>query len=156
MIRATYKDNIRAKVGPYNPTSERVAIAIARFMLYGIIAPLAVVSWTLAWILSRITGIVIMALHVVSLVIVIALMVVLLGMAVVAISMRGLVFVLGGIASVIYSYYPIVGIALIVAGVLIEYERNRRNDRQKEEYLGHLLLRLQKEEEHCVERQILT
>ncbi len=86
-----------------------------------------------------------MVLHVVSLGLLIALMGVLLGMAVIAISMRGLVFVIGGIASVTFSYFPAIGIALIVAGVLVEYERNRRNERHREERLGHLILMLQSE-----------
>ena len=148
LLRATYKENIRFKVGSTNHSAERAAIAIGRLILYGVIAPLVVLSWITTWVLSRIAGIVIMAAHVGSLVLVMALMMFLLGIAVIAISMRGLVFVLGGIASVTYSYYPAVGIALIVAGVLIEYERNRRNERQKEEQLGHLMLTLETYEKH--------
>ena len=61
-------------------------------------------------------------------------------MATIAISMRGIVFVIGGAASVAYSYYPFVGIVLIVVGVLVEYERIRRSERRQEEIIGQILL----------------
>ena len=76
----------------------------------------------------------------------IAVMAILLVTAVIAVSMRGLVFVIGGIASVTYSYYPAIGIALIVVGVFVEYERNRRNERHREERLGNLILMLRRDE----------
>ena len=81
-----------------------------------------------------------MALHLGSLALLITLVLTCSVMATIAISMRGIVFVIGGVASVSYSYYPIGGIALIVIGVLVEYERIRRSERRQEEIIGQILL----------------
>ena len=146
LLRKTYKESILDKVGPTNGPAVAVGISTGRLLLYGVIAPLVVALWITTWLLTRIAGITIVALHAVSLGLLILLMGILLAAAVIAISMRGLVFVIGGIASVTFSYYPVVGIALIIAGIFVEYERNRRNARHREERLGHLILMLQRDE----------
>ena len=119
----------------------RFVVIIVRLFLYGFIAPLVLVLWATTWVLSRLGGITIFILHVVSLALLSIFMVVSAGVAGLVIAMRGLVFVIGGAASVLYSYYPAVGVSLIVVGVLVEYERNRRADRRREEQLGYLILR---------------
>ena len=81
-----------------------------------------------------------MTLHLGSLVLLATLVMIYSVVAAIAISMRGVVFIIGGVASIAYSYYPIIGIALIVAGVLAEYERIRRNERRQEEIIGQILL----------------
>ena len=146
LLRTYYKARILARVGTTNGTSVAIGIAIGRLLLYGVIAPLVVALWVTTWTLSRIGSVIILVLHLVLLGLLIALMGTLLGTAVIAISMRGLVFVIGGVASVTYSYYPAIGIALIVVGVFVEYERNRRNERHREERLGNLILMLRRDE----------
>ena len=63
-------------------------------------------------------------------------------LSVIAISMTGLVFIIGGMGSILYLDYPIVGIAAIVIGVGVQYELNRREALRKEEQLGHLITKL--------------
>lgn len=140
LARSSYKTEILARTDPNYGTS--VTIAIARLLLYGIIAPLIVVVYVATWILTRLGGVIIMGLHLASLALLAMLILTLFGIAVIAISMRGLVFVIGGVASVVLSYYPAIGVTLIIAGVFVEYERNRRSDRQREELLGNLALKL--------------
>ena len=139
ICRSTYKVEIINRIGPDKVESAKLVTAIGRILLYGVIAPLVVSIWIGTWMLSRIGGILVLSMHLTALLMFAALMGILLATSVIAISMRGLVFVIGGVASVTYSYYPAIGIALIVAGVLLEYERNRRNDRNREERLGYLL-----------------
>lgn len=143
VFRSTYKDNILNKIGPGEAANAMLAIAFGRTLVYGVIAPLVISLWIATWVLTRIGGILVLAMHLMALSILTALMGILLVVSIIAISMRGLVFVIGGVASVTYSYYPAVGIALIIVGVLLEYERNRRNDRNREERLGYLLSKIQ-------------
>ena len=146
LFRTSYEESIPAKIRTNDSTSVAIGIATGRLLSYGVIAPLAIVLWITTWTLSRIGGIIVLAIHLVSLGLLIAVMAILLVTAVIAVSMRGLVFVIGGIASVTYSYYPAIGIALIVVGVFVEYERNRRNERHREERLGNLILMLRRDE----------
>ena len=69
---------------------------------------------------------------------------VLAGIAVIAIGMFGITLILTGLASMIYLTHPAIGIALIVVGILFEYERNRRKELKQEELLGNLILKLRK------------
>ena len=48
-------------------------------------------------------------------------------------------FLIGGAASILYGLSPAIGIALIVAGVGLEYESRRRRDRENREQIGRLL-----------------
>ena len=91
--------------------------------------PLCVVSWTLWPIAVALLTSVVCALFVV---------------AIVAIGMLGFTLVLAGLASVLFSTHPFIGVALIFAGILWEYERNRRNTLKHEELIGSLVLRLRK------------
>ena len=80
----------------------------------------------------------------------VALLIVLIGaqfiIATIAIALFGLSLVLSGLASVILETHLTISIALIVAGILWEYDRNRRNALKQEELLGRLVLQLRKSE----------
>ena len=69
------------------------------------------------------------------------------GIAVIAIGMFGITLILTGLASMIYLTHPAIGTALIVVGILFEYERNRRKELKQEELLGNLILKLRKRDD---------
>lgn len=138
VFSTTYRIEVLARTRPNH--SKRVAIVVANVVLYGVVFPPAIALLSACWCLSRLGGAVIMALHLGSLALLITLVLTCSAIATIAISMRGIVFVIGGVASVSYSYYPIGGIALIVVGVLVEYERIRRSERRQEEIIGQILL----------------
>ena len=54
-------------------------------------------------------------------------------------ALSGLVFLLGGAASILYGFSPAIGTALIVVGVGLEYESRRRRDKENREQIGRLL-----------------
>ena len=141
LCRASYEEQVTIRANPGHSTS--AAIVVARLFLYAVVAPLVITLYATIWILSRLGGVATMALHFTSLVLLTFTVLILFGIAVIAIFMRGLVLVIGGTASVVSSYYPAIGVALIVAGILVEYERNRRNERRHEERLGRLIMFLQ-------------
>jgi uncharacterized protein with PQ loop repeat len=135
-----YKEEVRARVKL--GSSIRAATFVAGFLVYGILTPIIVAMYAGTWFLSRVGGVAILVLHGLCLALLLALLLTLLAFAIIAISMRGIVFVIGGAASVAYSYYPIIGIGLIVVGLLLEYERYRRNELKREEQLGNMILLL--------------
>ena len=61
----------------------------------------------------------------------------------IAISMHSTVFIIGGVASVFYLNEPAIGIALVVAGVLLGYQLKRHSDRKQEELFGAIILKIQ-------------
>ena len=69
LLRTSYKARILARVGTTNGTSVVVGIAIGRLLLYGVIAPLVVTLWVTTWTLSRIGGVITLALHLVTVVV---------------------------------------------------------------------------------------
>lgn len=138
MLRAAYPAQVIVRAQPSH--SKRAAIVIANVIFYGVVAPLTITLFSVCWCLSRLGSAAIMTLHLGSLVLLATLVMIYSVVAAIAISMRGVVFIIGGVASIAYSYYPIIGIALIVAGVLAEYERIRRNERRQEEIIGQILL----------------
>ena len=140
MVRRGYKAEVSARVEPGG--SERAAIIFANLLLYGIVTPLVISIYATTWLLSRVGGGAILLIHGLSLALVMIALLTVAGLAVIAMSMRGIVFIIGGVASVVYSDYPIIGIALIVVGVLLEYERYRRNELKREEQLGNMILLL--------------
>ena len=140
MLRMSYKREVLTRIQPGASTS--VAIATARLLLNGVIAPLAVVLWATAWTLSKLGVIIIIALYFVILGPIVAVLLIPLVISVIAISMSGLVFVIGGVGSILYLDNPAVGITAIVIGVCVQYELNRRESRRREEQLGHLILML--------------
>ena len=140
MMRAGYKREVLTRIQPGISTS--VAIATARLLLYGIIAPLAVVVWATVWTLARPGVIIIIALYFVTLGLVWAVLLIPLLISVISISMSGLVFIIGGVGSILYLDNSAIGITAIVIGVCVQYELNRRKGQRKEEQLGYLILML--------------
>ncbi len=92
-----------------------------------------------AWLLSRLTLVVLTPPHVVAMVLVLAFVLLISAQAATRMALSGLVFLIGGAASILYGLSPAIGIALIVAGVGLEYESGRRRDRQNREQIGRLL-----------------
>ena len=140
-IRAGYKTEVKNRIEP--GTSTLIAMAAARLLLYGIIVPLTAVVWGVAWSLSRPPGVILLTvLYFLVLLLVAAVLLIPLVSSVIAISMSGLVFILGGVGSILYLDNPTIGIAAIVIGVGVQYELHRRELRRREEQLGHLILML--------------
>ena len=137
MMRAGYKREVMNRIQRGNSAS--IAMATARLLLYGIIVPLIVVVWATVWVLSRLGVILMTALYFLTLVPVAAVVLTSLMISVIAISMRGLVFILGGVGSILYLDSPAIGIIAIVIGVCVQYELRRREGRNREEQLGHLI-----------------
>lgn len=81
-------------------------------------------------------------LYFLSLALVGAILVIPLLASVVAISLSGLVFIIGGVGSILYLDNPTVGIAAIVIGVGVQYEIHRRERKRMEEQLGYLIMKL--------------
>ena len=61
------------------------------------------------------------------------------GLTAVFMASHGLVFIIGGAASILYLSSPVIGILLIAAGVGLEYESRRRRDRRNRELIGRVL-----------------
>ena len=137
MIRAGYKREVMIRIQP--DTSIFTPMVSARLLLYGIIVPLTVVVWAGVWALSR-SGVILMTpLYFLTLVLVGAVLSIPLVVSVIAISMSGLVFILGGVGSILYLDNPALGIIAIVIGVCVQYEFHRREGRRREEQLGYLI-----------------
>ena len=135
--RGGYKREDMNRIQPGTSTS--IAMAIARLFVYGFIVPLIVVVWAAVWILSRPGIILIAALYFLALVLVAAVLLIPLMVSVIAISISGLVFIIGGVGSILFLDNPVIGIAAIVIGVLVQYELHRRELRRREEQLGYLI-----------------
>ena len=135
--RAGYKREVLNRIQPGASTS--VAMATAHLFLYGIIVPLTVIVWATVWFVSRPGIILIIALFFPALVLIAAVLSIPIIISVVAISMIGLVVILGGVGSILYLDNPAIGIAVIVIGVGVQYELHRREGRRREEQLGYLI-----------------
>ena len=75
-----------------------------------------------AWSLSRLMLVVLTPPYVVAMVLVLAFVLLISAQAATRMALSGLVFLLGGAASILYGFSPAIGVALIVAGVGLEYE----------------------------------
>ena len=140
MTRAGYEREVMNRIQP--GTNASVAMATVRLFYYGIIVPLMMAIWATAWILSR-PGVVVMValfLPIVGLVAVVFSITFVISL--IAISMSGLVFILGGVGSIFYLDNPAIGITFIVIGVVVQYELHRREGKRREEQLGYLILML--------------
>ena len=141
MMRGGYKREVMNRIRPGTSTS--IAMATARLLMYGIVVPLTVVVWATVWLLSRPGVVLMIALYFLTLVLVSAVLSIPLIVSVIAISMSGLVFILGGVGSILYLDNPAIGITAIVIGVCLQYELHRREGRRREEQLGYLIRMLQ-------------
>ena len=84
-------------------------------------------------------GVVLIPLYIASLALVVTLLLLIWMFATLYIASHGILFLIGGAASIFYLSNPVVGISLIAVGVALEYERNRRRDRNHREEVGRLL-----------------
>ena len=78
-------------------------------------------------------------LYVASLMLLASLVLVIWLFAVLYITLNELVFLVGGVASILYLTNPSIGITLIVLGIGIEYESKRRRERSHREEVGRML-----------------
>ena len=115
------------------------AFTPVRFLFWLILSLLLFTIAASAWSLPRIGGIVIIPVYFAAMMLLTAFMGLVMGLAAVFIASYGLVFLIGGAASILYGLSPVFGIALIVAGVGLEYESRRRRDRENREQIGRLL-----------------
>ena len=136
-VPAQYKREVMNRILP--GTSTAIAMVPARLLLYGFLVPLTVVAWAAVWVLSRPGVILMVPLYFLTLVLVVAVLLIPLTISVLAISMSGLVFIIGGVGSILYLDSPAIGIAAIIIGVGVQYELHRRERKRKEEQLGHLI-----------------
>ena len=110
MTRAGYKRDLMNRLQPGANTT--IALAIARLFLYGIIVPLTVVVWASVWFVSRPGSILLIVVFFSALVPIAIVMSIAPIFSVIAISMRGFVFIIGGVGSILYLDNPAVGIAV--------------------------------------------
>ena len=115
------------------------AFTPVRFLFLLVLSLLLFTAASAAWSLPRIGGIVIIPLYFAAMVLLTVFMGLVMGLSAVFIASYGLVFLIGGAASILYGLSPAIGIALIVAGVGLEYESRRRRDRENREQIGRLL-----------------
>ena len=136
-----YKKEVMDRIPP--GASPSVTMVIANVLLYGFIIPLLLVVWAIVWVLSRPGVILMVPLYFLALVLVGTILLIPLIASVIAISMSGLVFIIGGVGSILYLDNPAIGIAAIIIGVGVQYEIHRRERKRMEEQLGYLILKLQ-------------
>ena len=96
--------------------------------------------FVLTWALRVLAVPVVLALYIVSLALVACLFTLVSILAAIYVVARGLAFVVAGVASVIYSYLPEVGVVLIVAGLLIEYAYRHSDEKRRRRELGRLIM----------------
>ena len=144
VTREQYKARITANASPGGNT--RAAIAIARLLLYGAAAPIAVVFLLLTWLLTRPGGAILMAMEAASIALYIALATLSLAATAVMMSMPGLVVIIAGIGSLVFFNNALLGVLMMGAGVLLQYEVNRRHAQRLEERFGKLILLLSAEQ----------
>ena len=137
MMRGGYKREVMSRIQP--GTSSSIAMVTARLLLYGIVVPLTVVVWATVWVLSRPGIILMIPLYFLTEVLVTAVLSIALIVSVIAISMSGIVFIIGGVGSILYLDNPALGTTAIVIGVVVQYELHRREGMRKEEQLGYLI-----------------
>ena len=131
-----FRDTVTA-----NPLGNKLGSALTpvRFLFWTVFSLLLFLIAAAAWSLPRLGGIVIFPVYFLCLALLTAIMGVIWGLAAVFIASYGLVFLIGGAASILYLSSPVIGILLIVAGVGLEYEGRRRRDRENREQLGRVL-----------------
>ena len=130
------KDNVIA-----DPLGNKLGIALTpvRILVWSVFCLLLFLMVAAAWSLPRLGGVVIFPLYFVGMAVFMTIIGVIWGLTAIFMASYSLVFLLGGVASVLYGFSPAIGIALIVAGVGLEYESRRRRDRQNREQIGRLL-----------------
>ena len=115
-------------------------VGAAAFALW---ASLWFTVFVLAWSFQALALPIVFALYIASLVLVVSSFTLASILAAIYVVARGLAFVVAGVASVIYSYHPEIGVALIVLGLLIEYGFRYRDAKRYRFQLGHIIARQQ-------------
>ena len=145
MTRKQYKARIRANPNPEVNTT--AAIVIAWALLYGVAVPMTAAVACLTWILTRPGSVSLMILEAASIALYMSIALTSSVLAALTMSMAGIVVIIAGMGSIVYFNSSLLGIALMIIGVLLQYELNRRQARQLEERLGKLVLLL-REQQH--------
>ena len=113
--------------------------AIAVPVLVGVVSSAVMTFAVAAWSLSRLGGVVIFPLYFAGVAVFVTILGLIWGLAAVFMASYSIVFLIGGAASFAFGFSPAIGIALVVAGVALEYESRRRRDRESREQLGRVL-----------------
>ena len=124
-----------------DPLGNRLGRALIplRFLFWIVFSLLLFLLAATVWSLPRLGGVVIFPLYFAGVAFLMAIMGLIMGLAALFMALYSLVFLIGGVASILYLSSPVIGILLLVAGVGIEYESRRRRDRQNREQLGRVL-----------------
>ena len=141
--RNEYFNSVAANRSDY----KTIAMGTARIVFYGFIAPISVALVAGIWVFSRFGGFIFTALWLLALLLLIALVLVIFLLGIVGIALKGLIFVVGGLVSVVYTDYPMIGVGLIVLGIALQYEFNRRAEKQLHERIGSLIMMLKETHE---------
>ena len=126
-----------------NPTGNALGAVFmpVRLLMWSIPYLLAFSLWIAIWPLG---GSGVLLVYVALLTLAVAVMSLVWVLAVVFIASHGIVFLIGGTASILYLSNPAIGAVLIIAGVGIEYESRRRRDRHHREEMGRMLRIIEK------------
>ena len=109
------------------------------FLFWSVFSLVLFLMAVAAWSLPRIGGVVIFPLYFVCMALLTAILGLIWGLTAVLMASYSLVFLIGGAASFAFGFSPVIGIALVVAGVGLEYESRRRRDRENREQIGRVL-----------------
>lgn len=118
----------------------RCVLLLVSAVAFAFWASLWFTIFVLTWSLRVLAPPVVITLYIVSLALVVSLFVLASVLAAIYVVARGLAFVVAGVASVIYSYYPEIGVALIVLGLLIEYHFRYSGEKRHRYQLGRIIM----------------
>ena len=124
-----------------NPLGNKLGSALTpvRILVWSVICLLLFLMAAAAWSLPRLGGVVIFPLYFVGMAVFMTILGLLWGLTALFMASYSLVFLIGGAASFAFGISLVIGIALIVVGVALEYESRRRRDRENREQLGRVL-----------------
>ena len=111
-----------------------------------VMTPVRLITWAvvsfvvlLIWVAALLGGVLLVPLYFLCLALLVLLILLIWLFAAVYIVLHGLVFLVGGVASILYLSNPTIGIILIALGIGIEYESKRRRDKNHREEVGQML-----------------
>ena len=115
------------------------ALTPVRILVWSVLSLLFFLLVMASLVMSRFALLVVMPFYVVAMTLFAASLLLSWTLVAVFMALYGLVFLIGGVASILYLSSPEIGIVLLVVGVGAEYESRRRRDRQNREQLGRVL-----------------
>ena len=124
-----------------NPLGNKLGSALTpvRILVWSVFCLLLFLMAAAAWSLPRLGAVVIFPPYFVGMAVFMTIMGLIWGLTALFMASYSLVFLIGGAASFAFGFNAAIGIALVVAGVALEYESRRRRDRENREQLGRVL-----------------